>query len=96
MPSIVLLGAGDVVGLLAWFSGALFIPSLALVSGVWSNNSKVFEVLYMSLWYIGPMNKVHAVDFLGANNSGNIGFFIPISIFLITAAFIGRARQLLH
>ena len=38
-----------------------FIPSLALALGAWSNNSKVFEVLYVSLWYIGPMNKVYAL-----------------------------------
>lgn len=89
-----LLVVGDTVGLLAWLSGALFIPSLALALGVWSNNSKVFEVLYVSLWYIGPMNKVYAVDYLGANSDGNIAFFIPFSIALIVVAFIGRARQL--
>jgi hypothetical protein len=89
-----LLIVGDMVGILAWLSGALFIPSLALALGVWSSNSKVFEVLYVALWYIGPMNKVNAVDYLGANSNGNLGFFIPFSILLIVVAFIGRARQL--
>ena len=89
-----LLSAGDPVGLLAWLSGALFIPSLALALGVWSNSSKVFEVLYVSLWYIGPMNKINTLDYLGANGHGNPGFFIPFSILLIALAFIGRARQL--
>ena len=89
-----LLGAGDTVGLLAWFSAALFIPSFALASGVWSNSHKLFEVLYVTMWYLGPMNKVYAVDYLGANSNGNIGFFVPFSIFLVVAAFIGRARQL--
>jgi hypothetical protein len=88
-----LLSVGDWVGLLAWFSATLFIPSFAIVSGVWSNNSKLFEVLYILLWYLGPLNKVAALDYLGANSSGNIGFFLPLSIFLIIAAFIGRARQ---
>jgi hypothetical protein len=89
-----LLGAGDTVGLLAWFSAALFIPSFALASGVWSNSHKLFEVLYVTMWYLGPMNKVYAVDYLGANSNGNIGFFIPFSLALVVAAFIGRARQL--
>jgi len=89
-----LLGAGDTVGLLAWFSGALFIPSFALALGVWSNSHKLFEVLYVTMWYLGPLNKVYAVDYLGANSNGNIGFFIPLSIALIVATFIGRARQL--
>jgi hypothetical protein len=92
--AIKLFGAGDAVGLLAWFSGALFIPSFALALGVWSDSHKLFEVLYVTLWYLGPMNKVLPVDYLGANSSGNIGFFIPFSIVLIIAAFSGRARQL--
>jgi hypothetical protein len=92
--AIKLFGAGDTVGLLAWFSGALFIPSFALALGVWSNSHKLFEVLFVTMWYLGPMNKVYAVDFLGANSSGNIGFFIPFSIMLIIVAFFGRSRQL--
>ncbi len=86
--------AGDEVGLLAWISGALFIPSFALASGVWSNSSKLFEVVYVGLWYLGPMNKIYAVDYPGANSNGNVSFFIPLSIALIIVAFIGRARQL--
>jgi hypothetical protein len=89
-----LLGVGDSTGLLAWFSGALFIPSFALALGIWSNSHKLFEVLYVTMWYLGPMNKILSVDYLGANSSGNIGFFIPFSIVLIFVAFFGRARQL--
>jgi hypothetical protein len=86
-------GTGDGIGLLAWFSGALFIPSFALALGVWSNSHKLFEVLYVTMWYL-MLNKVYAVDYLGANSDGNLGFFFPFSIALILAAFIGRARQL--
>jgi ABC-type transport system involved in multi-copper enzyme maturation permease subunit len=89
-----LLTAGDTVGLLAWISAAIFIPSFALALGVFSNSHKLFEVLYMVVWYIGPLNKVPPLDYLGSNSDGNIGFFIPLSIALIAAAFIGRARQL--
>jgi hypothetical protein len=89
-----LLTAGDTVGLLAWISAAIFIPSFALALGVFSNSHKLFEVLYMVVWYIGPLNKVPPLDYLGSNSEGNIGFFIPFSIALIVAAFIGRARQL--
>lgn len=92
--AINLLRAGDSIGLLAWFSAAIFIPSFALASGVLSNSHKAFEVLYVTLWYLGPMNKIYPVDFLGANSNGNIEFFIPFSIFLIIIAFVARARQL--
>jgi len=89
-----LLSAGDTVGLLAWISAAIFIPSFALALGVWSNSHKLFEVLYVTMWYLGPMNKVYTVDYLGANSNGNVGFFIPLSIVLFIAAFLGRTRQL--
>ena len=92
--AIKLLNASDNVGLLAWISAAIFIPSLALALGVWSNSHKLFEILYMCLWYIGPLNKVIPLDYLGSNSNGNIGFFIPLSIVLLVIAFIGRARQL--
>lgn len=92
--AVKLLSLGEGVGLLAWFSGALFIPSFALALGVWSNTHKLFEVLYVTLWYLGPMNRVQGLDYLGANSAGNIGFFIPFSLILVAAAFLGRARQL--
>lgn len=91
--AIKLFTVGDTVGLLAWFSGALFIPSLALAFGVWSNTSKVFEIVYLCLWYIGPLNNVPEVDYLGAHSGGNLGFFLPLSVVLIVAAFVGRMRQ---
>ena len=88
-----LLSTGDGTGLLAWLSGALFIPSLALASGIWSNSPKLFEVIHVSLWYL-IINGVTGLDYLGANSDGNIGFFIPLSLVLIVTAFIGRARQI--
>lgn len=89
-----LLTVGDTAGLLAWTSAAIFIPSFALALGVWSNSHKLFEVLYMCLWYIGPLNRVPEVDFLGAGSDGNLAFFIPFSLALIALAFFGRSRQL--
>ena len=85
---------GDMTGLLALFSGALFIPSLALASGVWSGTNKLFEILYMLIWYLGPMNKIAELDYIGSNGNGHPEFFIPLSIVLIVLAFIGRTRQI--
>jgi hypothetical protein len=85
---------GDTVGLLALLSGAIFIPSLALASGIWSGTSKLFEILYIVIWYIGPLNKVAAMDYIGSHNNGRPEFFIPLSMALIGFAFFGRARQL--
>jgi len=85
--------AGDVTSLLIWFSAALFIPTLALTLGIWSNSQKLFEVLHVSIWYLA-LNGIDTVDYFGANSNGNVGIFIPLSLSLIVIAFIGRARQI--
>jgi hypothetical protein len=85
---------GDTTGLIAFLSAALFIPSLALALGVWGNSSKPFEILYVTLWYLGPLNKVPGLDFIGANSAGYPAFYLPLSMALIAFAFFGRARQL--
>jgi hypothetical protein len=85
---------GDTAGLLALLSGAFFIPSLALACGVWSGTSKLFEILYMLIWYLGPLNKLMALDYIGSHGNGRPEFFIPFSIGLIIFAFVGRARQI--
>lgn len=85
---------GDTVGLLAFLSGALFIPSLALALGVFAGTSKPFEIVYVTLWYLGPLNKVPGLDFIGAQSDGHVDIFIPLSLVLIAFAFWVRSRQL--
>jgi hypothetical protein len=85
---------GDTIGLTALLSGAFFIPSLALASGVWSGTSKLFEIMYITTWYLGPLNKVTVLDFIGSHSNGSPQLFIPISIALIALAIFGRVRQL--
>jgi len=58
--------AGELPGLSAWGAGALFIPALALACGAWSNTNKLFEALYVVLWYMGPLNRVPGLDYMGA------------------------------
>lgn len=86
--------SGDMVGLLAFVSGALFIPSLALALGVWAGTSKPFEIVYLAIWYLGPLNNVARLDFIGAQSNGYPQLFIPVSLALIAFAFFGRSRQL--
>ena len=89
-----LIVVGDTVGLLALLSGAFFIPSLALACGGWSGTSKVFEILYMLIWYLGPLNKLKELDYIGSHGNGRPEFFIPFSIALIVIALVGRSRQI--
>jgi hypothetical protein len=93
-----LLFAGEQLGLLAWAVGAFFIPTMALALGVWSGSSKLFEVLYLFLWYLGPASHFGHIDFMGA-----VGpllpphtplFFLVATAALALFALAGRKRQL--
>jgi hypothetical protein len=82
--------------LAAWGSAALFIPSLALALGVWSSSSKLFEVVYMIWWYVGPVNQVRYLDFLGSGELVSPGVLLVYwvgTILLLILAVLGRRRQ---
>lgn len=89
---------GEWGSLLAWIIGAFFIPSLALALGCWTGNSKTFEVVYILLWFTGPVNRVSALDFMGATQQsiaeGVYLSYAAVTICLIVAAFIGRYLQI--
>jgi hypothetical protein len=93
-----LLVARDRAGLAAWTVGALFIPALALALGVWSGSSKLFEVVYTLLWYIGPVNRVAELDYTGAASAtsglSTRWVFLAVTLALVALSFAGRKRQL--
>jgi hypothetical protein len=93
-----LLVAGQWTALLALSAGAVFIPALALALGVWSRSSKLFEVVYLVLWYIGPMNGTRQLDYLGATDAA-FANSMPLVYALLTLpllgfALLGSRRQL--
>jgi hypothetical protein len=92
-----LLIAGDRNGLLAWFAGALFIPTLALALGVWSGSSKPFEAIYTVWWYVGPANHLPGADFMGTTSVSSQPFtYLVFTLILLTAVFVGRRRKLAY
>ena len=95
-----LLAARSWRSLAAWLIGAMFIPSLALAMGVWSQGSKLFECFYTALWYIGPLQPTRELDFIGASPaavaSGIPLFYLAATAALLILAFAGRARQIRH
>ncbi len=90
--------AGQWTALAAWGVGALFIPSLALALGTWSGSSRLFEVVYLLLWYIGPMNRVPLLDYMGVTSEavamGIPLYFAAITLLLMGVSLIGRRRQI--
>jgi hypothetical protein len=95
-----LLVAADYPGVLGWFAGALFIPSLALALGVWTKSSRPFEALFTALWYSGPLNRVPGLDFTGsANGTHTVEYACVYALIaggLLAAAFWRRGWQLRH
>jgi hypothetical protein len=93
-----LLIAGDRHGLFALAIGAFFVPTLALTLGVWSGSSKLFEILYLLLWYVGPVNQGPSLDYMGATGPAlppatTLAFGLA-TIGLAGIAFMGRKRQI--
>jgi len=88
------LAAGRGDALLAWLAGALFIPALALACGTWSGGSKLFEALYVVLWYVGPLQPVPALDFMGASDrtvaAGIHLRYLAAAAVLVAVAAAGR------
>jgi hypothetical protein len=92
-----MVASADWRGLLAWFAGALFIPSLALALGVWSRTAKPFEAIYTVWWYIGPLNHAPGFDFIGGGPSASQPvFYIVIGAVLVTAAYFGRRIRMAY
>jgi hypothetical protein len=94
--------AGQPAGVLPWTLSIVFIPTLALALGVWSRGSKLFEVVYPILWYLGPFNRENGLvvlDYLGIHAGAPVNasplWFTGVLIFLLLLAFIGRRRQIL-
>ena len=86
--------SGGAEGLLPLLAGALFIPSLALMLGVWTGSSKTFEILYVLIWYMGPINGFAPLDYTGLATGQTWPIYLLLSVLLVILAFAGRGRQL--
>ncbi|MFN2218440.1 MAG: ABC transporter permease [Anaerolineae bacterium] len=89
---------GEMVSLLAWLVGALFVPALSLALGVWAGNSRAFEAAYLLWWYAGLIEQVPALDYAGATAAGlQTGVplvYLGISAALVAMAVIRRRQQI--
>lgn len=86
--------AGETTSQLSLAAGLLFIPSLALALGVWTGNSKAFEVVYVVFWYLGLQNKVLELDYLGLHTPQNWPVYLLLSLVFFFLAVLRRQRQL--
>jgi hypothetical protein len=86
---VVFLSNGDLPGLAGWMGAVIFIPSLALALGVFSSGSRVFEVVYLFLWYMGPYQKIPVLDFI----TGAPQVFLVAATGLLLLSAYWRGRQ---
>jgi hypothetical protein len=61
--AVAFLSNGDLPGLAGWAGAVVFVPTLALALGVFSSGSRVFEVVYVIWWYMGPIQRIYGMDF---------------------------------
>jgi hypothetical protein len=86
--AVVFLSNGDLAGLAGWAGAVIFIPGLALVLGVFSSGSRVFEVVYLIWWYIGPLQKTEGLDFI--SGAPHIYLFAAVGLLLLSMYLRGR------
>jgi len=92
-----LLLTGNLHAFAGWLVAAAFIPSLAIACGVWSGNSKLFEAIYTVWWYIGPLNHLPALDFMGTTPaSDHTPVYLFLTMGLLAASLFGRRVRLAY
>lgn len=86
------------MNLLALGLATLFVPSLALMLGVWTGTSKVFEVAYLLIWYVGIVSRLPSLDFLGLTSQAIVlqhpVWLFAFGIICTLLAFLGRKQKL--
>jgi hypothetical protein len=86
---VVFLSNGDPIALAGWVGAVIFIPTLALALGVFSSGGRVFEVVYLIWWYVGPFQKAAGMDFTASAPQ----FFLLAAAGLLLLAALWRGRQ---
>jgi hypothetical protein len=84
--------AGNPGGIEGILAGATFVPTLAIACGALSGTTRLFEIAYLVLWYIGPMNRT-TFDFTQGAYAPQ---FTAASVVLFVMAVGARKLRLLH
>jgi hypothetical protein len=92
-----LLVARDLRGMYIVFVGAMLIPAFALACGTVTKTAKLFEALYIVLWYAGPVQPEPLIDYTGAANvtraSDQPEQLLVALVLCLAVAFIARQKS---
>ncbi len=87
--AVFFLSNGSLDSLAGWAGAVIFVPTLALALGVFSSGSRVFEVVYLLWWFIGPLQKTAGMDF--TNGTPQVYLLAAAGLLLVSAYW--RSRQ---
>lgn len=90
------LAAGDPAPLAGALAGAAFVPALALLLGTLTGGRKTFEIVYVVLWYVGPLNGGALLDFTGGSGGRAAIGFAAAALAALALTALSRARRLAH
>ncbi len=89
---------GEISYALMLLIAAVLVPSASLAFGTLSGSRKLFEVVYVMIWYVGSIDRVSALDFLGTTSESVTGvkFFVLgiLSLLFLSATVAARVRRL--
>ena len=91
--------AGDMSAVASWVATATFIPAAAIALGTWGQSARLFQMVYLSVWYAGPMQGVGLFDFIGLKpdipvDTNRVLTVVGVTAVLIVIGIAGRARQI--
>jgi hypothetical protein len=94
------LATGDMYSLFGWGVGVVFVPALALTTGVWTSSGRLFEIVYFLIWLLAVYSggRVWPLDFLGRSDQsvaiGVPAYFLVVTAVLLVLAVAGRRKQI--
>ncbi|MEF3118523.1 hypothetical protein [Streptomyces chrestomyceticus] len=99
-PLVRLVVDGDGTGVACWAAGVVFVPSLALALGTLSRTHRLFQAVYLPLWYT-VANGLPVFDFMGAIRIEGQPAGLPptvvlaVAVVLVAVVFlVGAMRRL--
>jgi hypothetical protein len=89
---------GQIFLFLSLLIASLFIPSMALFLGKLSGSRKLFEMVFLFLWYLGPIKQLPVLNFMASDvrvaHSLVPLLFLLLTILMVSALpLIGRGIQ---
>lgn len=95
-PLLGLVAAGDGKRVAAATVGCLAMTTLAVALGVLSGGPRLFEALFVTLWYIGPLQRAWPLDFAAVSDDA-VRAFVPgwflLAAFALLLAALGLERR---